>query len=644
MKEVKDYQSLFKKVSENLDSALNKNAQVNKNKPADAVEAENFLAATRSCFNHTTLDYVNSLTMMQAKKKPDILSTLLSYVQACSTYYHQGSDLCEDYDPFFKGLGDEIGTMRADYNSLEKSMQNRHASVNNFNPNPAGQAAASMAGYLFKRTSKGFKSWNRRWFYISGNQLLYRKRSGDDMGTVMEEDLSICAVRLANENDRRFCFEVISPSKSHMLQADSMEVLNAWMVALQSGIGNAIQNGRPRHDGEDEDLNPRSSANRAKKVSWEYFLTIPGNGKCCDCGHTDPKWASINLGITLCIACSGVHRSLGVHYSKVRSLTLDAWEPEIVKVMTELGNNVINRIYEAKLDESVARAHENSDRQVRENWIKAKYVERRFVSSLSSITEALGKESVEKGPSGAFKVTRWSVKRLRRRLQSTLNRRLSADTVTDTESIVSEGPVMGDEEGVADGGGEAAAAGGTEEVIEEKDVGDEKQAVAVQVVFGENLSEPLTNPSFVLDSDEDSVGGGEGTEEECGLEDISHLNPDVLLYKASFVHNLPVMSQSLALGASKVYKNAEDLNRTYLHQAVLSGSVMAVEYLLLNGVEVNAQDENGYTALHLATERGNTAQAYLLLKNRAKHDIPAANGKQALDIAVDCANADIVTL
>ena len=63
----------------------------------------------------------------------------------------------------------------------------------------------------------------------------------------------------------------------------------------------------------------------------------------------DPQWTSTNFGVLLCIECSGIHRSLGVHVSKVRSLMLDKWEPESLGVMLKLGNFKTNSIYEAKL-------------------------------------------------------------------------------------------------------------------------------------------------------------------------------------------------------------------------------------------------------------------------------------------------------
>ena len=53
------------------------------------------------------------------------------------------------------------------------------------------------------------------------------------------------------------------------------------------------------------------------------------------CYFTGPRWASWNLGIFLCIRCAGIHRNLGVHISKVKSVNLDSWTPEQVVVCTE---------------------------------------------------------------------------------------------------------------------------------------------------------------------------------------------------------------------------------------------------------------------------------------------------------------------
>lgn len=61
----------------------------------------------------------------------------------------------------------------------------------------------------------------------------------------------------------------------------------------------------------------------------------------------DPDWASLNLGALICIECSGIHRNLGTHLSRVRSLDLDEWPLELLKVMTAIGNELANSVWEA---------------------------------------------------------------------------------------------------------------------------------------------------------------------------------------------------------------------------------------------------------------------------------------------------------
>ena len=57
---------------------------------------------------------------------------------------------------------------------------------------------------------------------------------------MIETDLRICLVRPLTDIDRRFCFEVISPNKSHVLQADNEDLYQRWMAVLQYQISSAI--------------------------------------------------------------------------------------------------------------------------------------------------------------------------------------------------------------------------------------------------------------------------------------------------------------------------------------------------------------------------------------------------------------------
>ena len=83
----------------------------------------------------------------------------------------------------------------------------------------------------------------------------------------------------------------------------------------------------------------------------------------------------------MCINCCGIHRGLGVGVSKVRSIKLDTFEPEILKVMAELGNEIAKKIYEARVAEIIAkRATPNCDKETREKWIKAKYLLKAFIN------------------------------------------------------------------------------------------------------------------------------------------------------------------------------------------------------------------------------------------------------------------------
>uniref|UniRef100_A0A6Q2Z2A9 Arf-GAP with coiled-coil, ANK repeat and PH domain-containing protein n=1 Tax=Esox lucius TaxID=8010 RepID=A0A6Q2Z2A9_ESOLU len=580
----KDVRKEFERGSEILEAALGRNAQAPRGKQHEVEEASNALLNARKTFRSGALDYVLQINVIEAKKKTDILMAMVSMMDAQSQFFQQGHQSLSELDEYRRSLSEEHTQLVLNSAREKRDMEQRHAAIKKKDVSydnslmdfcadaPNGIA---MEGYLYKRASNAFKTWSR---------------FTQEQPTVVMEDLRLCTVKVCSDNERRFCFEVVSPAKSCMLQADSEHQQQGWISAVQNSIASAFQERR-------ED--PNSPRERCSSVSGgspgggmygeqekmggrqalEEVQAIPGNRQCCDCGEPGPDWASINLGITLCIVCSGIHRSLGVHFSKVRSLTLDSWEPELVRLMCELGNTAINRIYEARIDEmTIKKPHPSSPRGDKESWIRSKYVEKKFIQKLP-----------ETGRNIPL-----------RRSSARRNRSNTQDRVSGSRPPLKPKP----------------------------------NRATLPRLTGLSQSDLVQKNNTGIHKDD------ENDEDD----DLSGLHPGALLYRSAALQHFPVMADALAHGADVNWVNTAENASTPLIQAVTANSLAACEFLLQNGANVNTADSNQRGPLHHATILGHTGLVCLFLKRGADYNARDNNQKDPITIAVETANADIVTL
>ncbi|KAF3904072.1 hypothetical protein ABW21_db0202960 [Orbilia brochopaga] len=250
-------------------------------------------------------------------------------------------------------------------------------------------------------------NWHKYWVVLAAGQLCEYSNWKEKLDLHNEPiNLRMASVREARNQERRFCFELVDDPMRKDISAvfggKNMSHLSSGQVPLNHPGPNSLQRritvgSRPTY--------PRRSStfnDDPEKLLQMIRDADPANSSCADCGsQVKTEWVSINLGIVLCIECSGIHRSLGTHISKIRSLTLDvnSFTPDLTELLVKIGNKTANSVWEARLD-SKDKPTPTASREARLKFITSKYIGRRYVAAIST---ALGGTTPDEALASAVK-------------------------------------------------------------------------------------------------------------------------------------------------------------------------------------------------------------------------------------------------
>uniref|UniRef100_A0A671YIG8 Arf-GAP with SH3 domain, ANK repeat and PH domain-containing protein 2-like n=1 Tax=Sparus aurata TaxID=8175 RepID=A0A671YIG8_SPAAU len=357
------------------------------------------LEKERRSFQLSMCEYLIKVNEIKTKRGVDLLQNLIKHYHSHNNFLQECVSTTQRLKQYMEELNGVLSTVKQRQEEEKKQLvrdTHTHTHTHTLTDDSLPKQVYSMhqllgdkqygterSGFLYKKSDGLRKMWQKRKCSAHNCYLTIAHATPNKPPTRL--NLLTCQVKPSVEDKK--CFDLISHNRTyHFLAEDEAECV-AWISVLsnskQEALSVALDGGR-RGGGGGE-----SSVEDLTRAITDDIRRMPGNNNCCDCGAPDPGWLSTNLGILTCIECSGIHREMGVHVSRIQSLSLDSLGTSDLLLARNVGNAGFNEILEANLLSPSLKPSQHSHMAERKDFILSKYQDIHFVRRSHSSSSAL---------------------------------------------------------------------------------------------------------------------------------------------------------------------------------------------------------------------------------------------------------------
>ncbi|XP_026147691.1 arf-GAP with SH3 domain, ANK repeat and PH domain-containing protein 1 isoform X3 [Mastacembelus armatus] len=383
----KDYEAKFTKIEKEKREHAKQHGMIRTEITGAEIAEE--MEKERRLFQLQMCEYLIKVNEIKTKKGVDLLQNLIKYYHAQCNFFQDGLKTADKLKQYIEKLAADLYNIKQTQDEEKKQLtalrdliksslqldqkedsQSKQGGYSMHQLQGNKEFGSEKKGYLLKKSDGLRKVWQRRQCSVKGGILTISHATSNRQPVKL--NLLTCQVKPSTED--RKCFDLISHNRTYHFQAEDEQEFVIWISVLTNSKEEALNmafRGEQSGGGEDglEDLT---------KAIIEDVLRMPGNEICCDCGAADPKWLSTNLGILTCIECSGIHREMGVHISRIQSMELDKLGTSELLLAKNVGNSSFNEIMEGNLTTPSPKPTPSSDMTVRKEFINAKYVDHKY--------------------------------------------------------------------------------------------------------------------------------------------------------------------------------------------------------------------------------------------------------------------------